>query len=322
MNYVEYLEKEQPIAYKIFYNALKNNKVFHAYLLSGQAGTPLLEISKFLAKSLICKNRNPFACDSCSNCSRINNEVYGDLIIIDGKKEPIKKELIHKIEEEFSKTSLEKSGIKIYIINLIENMTLDSVSVLLKFLEEPTENTYAFLTTENEFRVLPTILSRTQIVHFNSVDKKLLIEKSLEEGVSANDAELLSNFYNDSSTIKEESNSEEFQEIKNLTINIFSYINNKEDLRFYFENNINKNKDIKQNIRLFFDILIFIFKEAYTYKFENKTIFKSYENIFINLNNQFNNLDSKIIRLMDSRNELNYNINIDLLLINILDTVF
>ncbi len=273
MNYVEYLEKEQTTAYKIFYNAFKNNQVFHAYLLSGQAGTPLLEISKFLAKSLICKNKNPFACNSCSDCLRIDNEIYGDLIIIDGKKEPIKKESIHRIEEEFSKTSLEKSGIKIYIINLIENMTSDSVSVLLKFLEEPTENTYAFLTTENEFRVLPTILSRTQIVHFNSIDKKILIEESLKNGVSDIDAELLSNFYNDSSSIKSESENEDYKEIKKLTLDIFSNIKNKEELRFYFENNIVKNKIIKQNIRFFF-------------------------------------------------NELNYNINIDLLLINVLDTIF
>lgn len=322
MNYVEYLEKEQPTSYKIFYNAFKNNKVFHAYLLCGQAGTPLLEISKFLAKSLICKNKNPFACDACSDCLRVNNEVYGDLIIIDGKKESIKKESIYRIEDEFSKTSLEKSGIKIYIINLIENMTLDSVSILLKFLEEPTENTYAFLTTENEFRILPTILSRTQIVHLNSVDKRLLIKKSIDEGVLESDAELLSNFFNDSSSIKEESLSEEFQEIKNITLDIFSYLDNKDELRFFFENKITKNKDIKKNIRLFFDILIFIFKEAYTFKFNNETTFRSFENIFINLNNHYSNLDTKIIRLMDCRNELNYNINTDLLLINVLNTAF
>ena len=322
MNYVEYLEKEQPTAYKIFYNAFKNNKVFHAYLLCGQAGTPLLEISKFLAKSLICKNKNPFACDACSDCLRVNNEVYGDLIIIDGKKESIKKESIYRIEDDFSKTSLEKSGIKIYIINLIENMTLDSVSILLKFLEEPTENTYAFLTTENEFRILPTILSRTQIVHLNSVDKRLLIKKSIDEGVLESDAELLSNFFNDSSSIKEESLSEEFQEIKNITLDIFSYLDNKDELRFFFENKITKNKDIKKNIRLFFDILIFIFKEAYTFKFNNETTFRSFENIFINLNNHYSNLDTKIIRLMDCRNELNYNINTDLLLINVLNTAF
>lgn len=322
MNYVEYLEKEQPTAYKIFYNAFKNNKVFHAYLLCGQVGTPLLEISKFLAKSLICKNKNPFACDACSDCLRVNNEVYGDLIIIDGKKESIKKESIYRIEDEFSKTSLEKSGIKIYIINLIENMTLDSVSILLKFLEEPTENTYAFLTTENEFRILPTILSRTQIVHLNSVDKRLLIKKSIDEGVLESDAELLSNFFNDSSSIKEESLSEEFQEIKNITLDIFSYLDNKDELRFFFENKITKNKDIKKNIRLFFDILIFIFKEAYTFKFNDETTFRSFENIFINLNNHYSNLDTKIIRLMDCRNELNYNINTDLLLINVLNTAF
>lgn len=322
MNYLEYLEKEQTTAYKIFYNAFKNNKVFHAYLLSGQAGTPLLEISKFLAKSLICKNKNPFACDTCSDCKRIDNEIYGDLIIIDGKKESIKKESIHRIEEEFSKTSLEKAGIKVYIINLIENMTSDSVSVLLKFLEEPTENTYAFLTTENEFRVLPTILSRTQVVHFSSIDKDTLIDQSIKNGVNKIDAELLSNFFNDASSIAKEAENDDYQEIKKITLDIFSNIQDKDELRYYFENSIVKNKIIKQNIRFFFDILIFIFKESFVYSYEKKTIFEEFDSIFKNINKQYVDIDTKIIDLMDRRNELNYNINIDLLLINILDTIF
>ncbi len=322
INYAEYLEKEQETAYKIFYNAFKNNKVFHAYLLSGQAGTPLLEISKFLAKSLICKNKNPFACNSCVDCSRIDEEIYNDLIIIDGRKEQIKKESIYRIEDEFSKTSLEKSGIKIYIINLIENMTIDSVSVLLKFLEEPKENTYAFLTTENEFKILPTILSRTQIVHFNSIDKNKLIANSINDGVNEIDAELLSNFYNDSSTIKKETESKEYQEIKKIILDIFSYLENNEDLRFYFENNVIKNKVIKQNIRLFFDILIFLFKETYIYGFEGNTIYNNFENLFKQINKNYRNIDTKIIELMDRRNELNYNVNVDLLLINVLDIVF
>ena len=152
MKISDYLEKNQQIPYKIFKNALERNSFFHAYLLNGSIGTPLLDVAKYLAKSMICKNHNPFACDNCPTCHRIDNGHYGNLIIINGKENTIKKDDINFIIDTFSKTSSEKNSLKIYIINLIENMTVDASNALLKFLEEPPENTYAILTTENKFK--------------------------------------------------------------------------------------------------------------------------------------------------------------------------
>ena len=60
MNYVEYLKIYQKIPYKIFENALYQKKIFHAYLLVGEKGTPLLNISKFLAASIIDPDSSPF----------------------------------------------------------------------------------------------------------------------------------------------------------------------------------------------------------------------------------------------------------------------
>ena len=321
MDYTNYLKEKQPIAYKVFENALKNNRIFHAYLLSGESGTPLLEIAKFLAKSLVCLNPTPFACCKCQNCERIEKEIYGDLIIIDGKKGYIHKEDVQRINEEFSKTSLEKNGKKIYIINLVENMMADSVNALLKFLEEPSEDTYAFLTTENEFRVLPTILSRTEIVKFNLLDKKDLIEESIKIGVDPLDAELLSNFYNDSSTIKEEAKNEDYQSIKNDVLSLFEYLDDKNRLKYFFENNFCKKIKTSQSARLFIDILIFIFKESYVFSIEKETIYKNFSELFVKLNKKYAEIDAKIISLMDSRNEINYNINMNLLLMHILHSI-
>ena len=52
--------------------------------------------------------------------------------------------------DSFDKTALEDKGIMIYVLNLVETMTPIAVNSLLKFLEEPGNNIYAFLTTENE----------------------------------------------------------------------------------------------------------------------------------------------------------------------------
>ncbi|MFA6667153.1 MAG: DNA polymerase III subunit [Bacilli bacterium] len=322
MDCINYLKNEQPIAYQTFLNSFKNNRVFHAYLLSGEIGTPLLDIAKFIAKSLLCLSPNPFACDKCNNCKRVDDETYGDLIIIDGKRNNIYKEDIQKIETEFSKTSLERKGIKVYIINLVENMMPDSVNALLKFLEEPSESTYAILTTENEFRVLPTILSRTQIIHLNLIDKATLIQFSAQDGVKKEDAELLCNFYNDAASIKTEAIDPDFLSSKEMVTNIFSKIDNANDLRFYIENDVCSKLNSKPAIRFFFDMLIFFFKESYVYSIEKKSIFESYIPTFNKIIKRYKDLDIKVIKLMDLRNELNFNINNDLLIMHVLNSIF
>jgi len=322
MDYNNYLKNDQPVAYKIFYNALKNNHLFHAYLLSGEIGTPLLGVSKFIAKSILCKDASPFACESCSTCKRIEDETFGDLIIIDGKKDVIKKQNIEKIEEEFSKTSLEKYGKKVYIINLVENMNEDSINALLKFLEEPMENTYAFLTTENEFRVLPTILSRSQVIRFNRIDKNILIEEAIKLGTKNEDAELLSNFYNDAEVIFTESTNEEYLTSKENATDLFSKINKEDELRFFIENSLCQKITTKVSVRFFFDILIFFFKEAQNYKIQNETIFKSYVKILELINKRIKNPSDVILELMEARNELNFNLNTSLLILHTLTKIF
>lgn len=322
MVYINYLKNEQPIAYKIFYNALVNNKFFHAYLLCGEIGTPLLDIAKFLAASILCENPNPFACLECNNCHRVMEGTYGDLIILDGKKETIKKENIENIEIEFNKTSLEIKGKKVYIINLAENMNVDSTNTLLKFLEEPSDDTYAIITTENEYRLLPTIVSRCQSIHFNLIDKTTLINEAKLLNVKEDDAELLSNFYNDSKAISENVNDKDYQEAKKLVLILLNRLNDKKELRFFVENEICPVLNTKPSVRYLFDFLIFFFKEAYIFSLEKNTIFTSYVKLLEAIKNNVQNLDEGILELMDARNELNYNINTSLLILHTLTKVF
>ena len=75
--------------------------------------------------------------------------------------------------------------------------------MLLKFLEEPLSETYAFLTTENDKRILPTVLSRVQTVHFSLLPQEDLIHQALSLEVDEKEAEILSFFYNDAELIKE-----------------------------------------------------------------------------------------------------------------------
>ena len=321
MDCVNYLKKYQEIPYNIFKNALENNRFFHAYLLSGPTGTPIFEIAKFLSKCLL-NNKHELKEEDNIISKTVENGTYPDLIIIDTKKEQVKIDDIRRIEDKFSQTSINQLGIKIYIINLIENLRPNEANALLKFLEEPLDNTYAILTTENEYSILPTILSRTEIVRFSSVNKNDLIYECIKLGVNKKDAEILTFFQNDASMIKEEIENENYLEAKKYVENFINLLPNKEKLRFFVLNEINPNLKSKIQIRLFIDLLIIYLKEANKMKLkENIIIGESKDKLNVIISN-VNSIDDAILKLMNYRYELSYNLNSQLLFLNLIESIF
>ena len=321
MDCVNYLKKYQEIPYNIFKNALENNRFFHAYLLSGPTGTPIFEIAKFLSKCLL-NNKHELKEEDNIISKTVENGTYPDLIIIDTKKEQVKIDDIRRIEDKFSQTSINQLGIKIYIINLIENLRPNEANALLKFLEEPLDNTYAILTTENEYSILPTILSRTEIVRFSSVNKNDLIDECIKLGVNKKDAEILTFFQNDASMIKEEIENENYLEVKKYVENFINLLPNKEKLRFFVLNEINPNLKSKIQIRLFIDLLIIYLKEANKMKLkENIIIGESKDKLNVIISN-VNSIDDAILKLMNYRYELSYNLNSQLLFLNLIESIF
>lgn len=321
MDYANYLKKYQEVPFKIFLNALENNKLFHAYLLVGEIGTPLLDVSKFLATSIIDPTSSPFSNLDNIVSEKVMNESYEDLVVLDTKKKPIKIDDIRNLEERFYKTGINKIGKKVYIINCVENLGIDSVNALLKFLEEPSDNTYAFLTTESETRVLPTIKSRTQIIHFSLLESSVLIKKAVELGANPENAQILSFFYNDEHVILEKEKDEQFLLLKEITINLLSNINDKLKFKEVLLNEVLKNVKDKIAARYFFDFIILFFKEAVKYKYSKETDLENYVKIIKDLSN-VKNLEDSILTLMNSRNEINYNVDLNLLIINVLLKVF
>lgn len=321
MDCVNYLKKYQEIPYNIFKNALENNRFFHAYLLSGPTGTPIFEIAKFLSKCLL-NNKHELKEEDNIISKTVENGTYPDLIIIDTKKEQVKIDDIRRIEDKFSQTSINQLGIKIYIINLIENLRPNEANALLKFLEEPLDNTYAILTTENEYSILPTILSRTEIVRFSSVNKNDLIDECIKLGVNKKDAEILTFFQNDASMIKEEIENEDYLEVKKYVENFINLLPNKDKLRFFVLNEINPNLKSKIQIRLFIDLLIIYLKEANKMKLkENIIIGESKDKLNVIISN-VNSIDDAILKLMNYRYELSYNLNSQLLFLNLIESIF
>ena len=189
----EELQKSEPIVYQTLQNALKNNKVAHSYLFSGEYNPLKIETAYLMAQSIV-EGKNDFACEECNTCKRIRNNEYFDVIYVDGYKSSIKKDDIENILDEFSRTSLESSGKKIYILANINNSSVKVLNMILKFMEEPSnENTYGIFITDRKEDLLPTIVSRCQDVPFLTRDFSFLIDRYIENGFDYIDAYLLSN---------------------------------------------------------------------------------------------------------------------------------
>ena len=320
MQVEKYLERFQPVIYKTFKNSLENEKLSHAYLLSGNPGTPLLEVAKFLAKSILCDDPSPLACNNCITCLRVDDENYPDFIVFDGSKSSIKKEEVASVEEQFEKTAFESKGIMIYVLHLIENMTEQAINSILKFLEEPGKNVYAFLTTNNENSILPTIISRCQVLHLKLVDRNIVIQDAMDEGVSKEDAELLSYFYNDGELISEiledEDERDAYESAKEATLKFLEELG-KDDPRelVYFEQNaLVPLVKTKESARFFLDMLTQAFKDILSIQNGDYPILKSYDTILQELAGKLTNVEEILIEILKNRNLINLNVNISLLL--------
>ncbi|MCH5180082.1 MAG: DNA polymerase III subunit delta [Erysipelotrichales bacterium] len=318
----KYLKERQNTVYQTFFNAINTSRLSHAYLLVGEQGTPLLESAIFLAKTLVCDNPNPLACEECLTCLRIDEGNYADLIIVDGTQKSIKKDDVHAIEERFETSAVENKGKMIYIINHVENMTNEAINSLLKFLEEPSENIFAFLTCENESRVLPTIVSRSQTLHFKSVDKKIVKNTALELGVEETDAELLCNFYNNAELIKEKLEDTDYLNAKNCLEKTIKALNKSVNLATIdIHQEVLPKLKSKESMRYFLDMLTIVFQDLLNLTIENDIILKSYMDNFIVLKDKLPHIQESLLTIMTTRGQIDMNINLGLLLDHVINFI-
>ena len=317
----EKLKKYQSNVYNLFFNALKNNHFFHAYLLVGKKGSSLKTYAKFIAKSLLCKN-DIFACDTCNTCLRVEEETYGDFLIFDARLDGLKIDDIRlKIEDLFSKSASEKRGIKVYIIQNIEYLPPKGANALLKFLEEPPKDTYAIFTSENEGKILPTILSRTQIVRFKNINREIFINKAKKEGILSEDIYLLSYLYNDYDEIIINLTNPNYLTTKELLVEYIKRIAKKSNARFYVEKEIIPSLSSKEKIYIFYDLLIALFNEAFKKRIGENVFLTPYLGLIEIINNNIKDLSKAIKIILEDENLISKNINPSLLLLNTLTSI-
>jgi DNA polymerase III subunit delta' len=191
------LEELQPTVLKMLKNSLVKNRVAHAYLFEGMRGTGKKEIGLLLTKSIYCENviDGYKPCESCTNCRRINSGNHPDVHIVEPDGLSIKVDQIRSLQAEFAKKGVESLK-KVYLISHADKMSVSASNSLLKFLEEPSPGTVAFLLTEQLQQILPTILSRCQILAFQPLSPQVMTKQLVENGVKPSKAPLLAQITN------------------------------------------------------------------------------------------------------------------------------
>lgn len=154
-------------------NAIKNNKLHHAYILTGIRGVGKTTTARIIAKTLNCQNQEMAiqakACGVCDNCKAIAMSRHQDVIEIDAASRTGVDD-IREIIESIAYAPV-MAPYKIYIIDEVHMLSNSAFNALLKTLEEPPAHVkFIFATTE--IRKVPiTILSRCQRFDLRRLDE-------------------------------------------------------------------------------------------------------------------------------------------------------
>lgn len=253
-----------------FSNLNRLNKISHSFIIGNTSLNIIYDeltniISKYIYEEEIDIDNN------------------SDIVIIKPDGLNITKEQIKEMQAKIITTSISHNK-KIYIIDECDKMNAKAANSLLKMLEEPSENIYAFLITSNLDSVIPTIKSRCQSIFLSSESENKII-KNINQ-----------NEFNE--TIKFIKLIEEQKEKTIARYNIFTFI-----------------KDKEKAIQIF-NIMLYIYRDSINYLNYNKLSYFEENEIYkyiINYND-LNRLSNKLLIINDIITKLNYNLNINLLI--------
>jgi len=168
---------QDPIA-RTLKNAIKANRVAHAYLFVGTRGVGKTTMARILAKSLNCLSTDEPTtepCCKCAGCQAINTGEDIDVIEIDGASNNSVDQVRELRENAVYRPA--RARYKIYIIDEVHMLSTSAFNALLKILEEPPDHVkFIFATTEPN-KVIATIQSRCQRFDFNNISSPKIAEQ-------------------------------------------------------------------------------------------------------------------------------------------------
>jgi DNA polymerase-3 subunit gamma/tau len=174
-------------------NAIKADRLAHAYLFSGARGVGKTSVARILARAINCDEGDPgIPCGQCQSCTEIANGSSVDVQEIDGASNRGIDE-IRELRENI-KYMPSSCKFRVYIIDEVHMLTLPAFNALLKTLEEPPPHVKFIFATTEPHKVPVTILSRCQRFDFKRIPVTKILEQleriTKEEGIEASKSAL------------------------------------------------------------------------------------------------------------------------------------
>lgn len=300
-------------------NAIKMNKVSHAYIINGERSAGKEFVAKTFAMALQCENREGIEpCQECHSCKQALSGNQPDIIFVTHEKpgtigvDDIRSQINGDVAiKPYS------SPKKIYIMNEGEKMTVQAQNALLKTLEEPPEYAVILILTTNVDSLLPTILSRCVVLNMKPV-KDAQIKKFLMENMEIPDykADICVAFARGNvGKARLLAKSEEFDKVKEEAITLLKYIGEMELNEVVTA--IKKISEYKFDVNDYLDILSIWYRDVLLFKAThdvNNLIFREEIQYIRKVADKstYEGIEQIIDALEKSKQRLNANVNFDL----------
>lgn len=308
-------------------SAIKLDKISHAYIINGEAGSGKKMLASAFAMTLQCETGNDEPCGKCKSCIQAINGNQPDIIWVSHEKpssigvDDIRVQLNNDIG-----VKPYSSNYKIYIINEADKLTMQAQNALLKTLEEPPAYAVILLLTTNHEALLSTILSRCVVLALKSVEdgliKKYLMEVKKVPDYKANISVAFAQG-NVGKAIKLAS-TEEFDQLREDT---FSVLRNMNDMEMYeVIEYIKKIAENKMAIGDYLDIITLWFRDVLLFKATNDVNSLVFKDNISDIKKQankssYNGIENIIDALDKAKARLNANVNFELVMELLLLTI-
>lgn len=251
-------------------NAVKLNKISHAYIINGMQGSGKNMIADIFSKTLQCEKGGETPCNVCHSCIQAESGNHPDIIRITHEKptsigvEDVREQLVGDIQiRPYS------GRYKIYIVDDADKMTVQAQNAILKTIEEPPEYGIIMLLTENADALLPTILSRCVRLDLTPVQDSLIKEHLMQKfGIPEYDARFAAAFARGCVGRAEAViNSEVFVGIKENALHMLKYVSDMTVGELI--NSVKSINDYKGNINDYLDLLAMWYRDVLLFKSTN-----------------------------------------------------